>query len=596
MKTSLKTHSLNELSSSLIRNKVTVCGWIETIRDHGGILFFHLRDASGRLQAVADPEHISSDIWKTANELRTEYCVRVEGIVQQRPEGKDRTWLDTKDIEIEIENIEILSRCAELPFRPQDQDKVGEEQRLKYRYLDLRSDYLQHKIRLRSKFLNGLRSYLGTIDFLEIETPYLARSTPEGARDYLVPSRVHPGHFYALPQSPQLFKQLLMVGGVERYYQVARCFRDEDLRANRQPEFTQLDIEMAFIEEEDIFETIEQMLAYALEALGIKISVPFLRLTYDESINRYGADAPDTSFGVEIQDITEVFKETNFKIFKHIINQGGVVKAIVLPAKCEVSRNDIEQIRAYAASLGSKEPAWGKLSNNTFESTIAKFWSKEEVENVAKKLSDCNGDVVFFMAAETAFEANHTLGQLRLFIRDRFNLGAQKNEFHFLWVNKFPMFEFDEKDDRFKSMHHPFTRPEDEKALETKDFKTLNNMKARAYDLVLNGQEVGGGSLRIYNTDVQNNVFRILKLRSEEIDEQFGFFLSALRYGAPPHGGIALGIDRLVSIIAGTTSIRDVIAFPKNQAAYCPLTGAPSKVSSTQLEELSIISILEEEQ
>jgi aspartyl-tRNA synthetase len=584
--TRMRTHLVGEVTAG---NTAVLCGWAETIRDHGGLLFLHLRDHSGRLQVVVDPQRVTGNVWRAAEDIRPEFCIRVSGEVRPRPEGKDRTALDSKGIELIASDLSILSPADNLPFQPteNDQASVSEEQRLRHRYLDLRSDSMQAALRLRSQLVFGFRRYLAAQGFVEVETPILARPTPEGARDYLVPSRLHPGQFYALPQSPQLFKQLLMIGGVDRYYQVARCFRDEDQRANRQPEFTQLDLEMAFVEEQDVQEVIESVLLHSLRDIGFEISLPLPRITYSDAIERFGSDAPDLSFGLELIDLSDIFSSTEFKVFRQCLDDGGAVKAIVVPAdRCSATRTDIEDARAFIKSLGAKEPAWGRVRGGTFESTVAKFWSEAEIRGTSDRLEAREGDLVFFMGGSDRAVVNRVLGQLRLFIGNRFTLRAAYDRLSFVWVTHFPLFERDETTRKLTAVHHPFTRPSNEEALFTDDEELLLGLKARAYDLVLNGQEIGGGSLRIYQSDVQLRLFEIIGISPAEATERFDFLLRALRFGAPPHGGIALGVDRLISILTGRSSIRDVIAFPKNQSAYCPLTGAPSMVEPGQLRDV----------
>lgn len=584
--TRMRTHLVGEVT---VGNTVVLCGWAETVRDHGGLLFLHLRDHSGRLQVVVDPQRVKENVWRAAEDIRSEFCIRVSGEVRPRPEGKDRTALDSKGIELIASGLSILSPADNLPFQPTENDhaSASEEQRLRHRYLDLRSDSMQAALRLRSQLVFGFRRYLAAQGFVEVETPILARSTPEGARDYLVPSRLHPGQFYALPQSPQLFKQLLMIGGVDRYYQVARCFRDEDQRANRQPEFTQLDVEMAFVEEQDVQEVIESVLLHSLRDIGFEISLPLPRITYSDAIERFGSDAPDLSFGLELIDLSDIFSSTEFKVFRQCLDDGGAVKAIVVPAdRCSTTRTDIEDVRAFIKSLGAKEPAWGRVRGGSFESTVAKFWSEAEIRGTSNRLEAREGDLVFFMAGSDRAVVNRILGQLRLFIGNRFTLRATYDRLSFVWVTHFPLFERDETTRKLTAVHHPFTRPSNEEALFTGDEELLLGLKARAYDLVLNGQEIGGGSLRIYQSDMQLRLFEIIGISLAEATERFDFLLRALRFGAPPHGGIALGVDRLISILTGRSSIRDVIAFPKNQSAYCPLTGAPSMVEPGQLRDV----------
>jgi aspartyl-tRNA synthetase len=592
--TSLRTHEIGNVGGELVGCAVTLCGWVETIRDHGGVLFFHLRDASGRLQVLLDPARLDTQSWEAAQGVHIEYCVRIHGSVLERPEGKDRTWLDTKDIEVDAHGLEVLSKCLPPPFRPQDSSMVGEEQRMAFRFLDLRSDRLQHNLRLRSRVLHALRNQLNQSGFVDIETPILTRATPEGARDFLVPSRLHAGQFFALPQSPQIMKQVLMVGGMDRYFQVARCFRDEDQRTNRQPEFTQLDLEMSFVTEEDVMALVERVMISALWEIGCEVKGPFPRLSYETALDIYGSDAPDLSFGIPIHDLSEIFRSSDFRVFRSIINEGGIVRALVVPAACSATRTDIEAIRAYVASLGVPEPAWGHLRSGSFESTIAKYWSEQEIQDVALHLQGEEQDLVFFMAGPRTIAFKHILGHLRLFIRDRFGLSDKSNKQYFAWVHDFPLFELDEQTQSLSPAHHPFTMPKDAKSLYSASREELPTLRSSAYDLVLNGQELGSGSIRIHDRNLQERIFQLLELEDELIQDQFGHLLQALDYGPPPHGGIALGIDRLLALLTDSASIRDVIAFPKNKSAKCPFTGAPGEVGLDQLREAHILSMIKD--
>ncbi len=592
--TSLRTHEIGGIGGELVGRSVSLCGWVETIRDHGGVLFFHLRDDSGRVKVIIDPARLDPKSWELAQAVHVEYCVRIQGSVLQRPEGKDRTWLDTKDIEVDAHNLEVLSKCLPPPFRPQDSGTVGEEQRMSHRFLDLRSDRLQHNLRLRSQVLHALRNQLNQAGFVDVETPILTRATPEGARDFLVPSRLHAGEFFALPQSPQIMKQVLMIGGMDRYYQIARCFRDEDQRTNRQPEFTQLDLEMSFVQEEDVMALVERVMIDALWEIGCEVQGPFTRLSYHTALDVYGSDSPDLSFDVPIHDLTEIFKGSDFRVFRSIIDKGGVVRALVVPASCSASRTDIEAVRSYVASLGVPEPAWGHLRSGSFESTIAKYWSEQECQDVAMRLQGQEQDLVFFMAGPGTRAFKHVLGHLRLFIRDRFDLSDKTDKQYFAWVHDFPLFEEDAQNGSLSPAHHPFTMPRDPQELYTTRAEDLANLRSSAYDLVLNGQELGSGSIRIHDRNLQERIFQLLGLEDDFILDQFGHLLQALDYGPPPHGGIALGIDRLLAILTNSPSIRDVIAFPKNKSARCPFTAAPGAVDLDQLREVHILSMIKE--
>jgi aspartyl-tRNA synthetase len=541
------------MTQDRIGEEVRVCGWIETVRDHGGLLFFHLRDVSGKLQTVVDPNRAGEELWELAKSFRMEDCVAITGVLAQRPEGKDRTSLDTKTVELEATAIELLNRSKTPPFRPGDPDRTNETQRLTYRYLDLRSEELQSALRLRATMITAIRGFLDSEEFLEVETPVLARSTPEGARDYLVPSRLNPGCFYALPQSPQIFKQVLMIGGLDRYYQIARCFRDEDLRANRQPEFTQLDLEMSFVEEEDVFRITEGMLRAIASAMGRAIPTPLPRISHRDAIDRFGTDSPDLRFPMEIVDLTDLFADTGFEVFRKFAKGGGAIRGI----------------------------------GGEFDSTIAKFWSPQEIAGVVERIDGDVGDVVFFMAGDSADEVSTVLGKLRVFIAELHGLTADSDQLAPLWVYDFPMFGVEADGGRLTTVHHPFTRPSSVDVLSSDDREELLRLPSRSYDLVLNGEEIGGGSLRIHDRATQERVFDLLDLPPGEVEEQFGFLLRALEYGAPPHGGIALGLDRMAAAFAGRDSIRDVIAFPKNQSGRCLLTGAPGVVADDQLKSTS---------
>ncbi len=586
MRTSLRSHKTHELTDDLIGRTLSLCGWVETYRDHGGLLFVHLRDAGGRIQVVFDPERVSEDAFDLARALRSEDCVRIRGTYVQRPEGNDRTQLDHKSTELEADSVELLGKAQHLPFRPQDGHQAGEDHRLSHRAVDLRSDSMQEALRARAAVIRGLRGSLEDAEFLEVETPILARSTPEGARDFLVPSRLQPGTCYALPQSPQIFKQLLMVGGVDRYFQLARCFRDEDLRAQRQPEFTQLDLEMSFVDEQDVMDTVEAAMTRAVTVFGQETPV-FERLTYAESMDRFGTDAPDLRFGVEIRDLTPIFSSTEFQVFRRHVDQGGAIRGFAVPAACKPTRTDIEAVRAHAAGLGAKEPAWARITGpSSIESTIAKFFSDDEIRGIAEAMGGQEGDLIFFMASNSAEEVSRVLGRLRLFVGDRF--GLRQGPSRFAWVHSFPMFTTDPATGHLQAVHHPFTQPSDLDTLMSGDRAALLGLKSRSYDLVLNGTEIGGGSLRLHERQTQERVFELLGMDKAVVEEQFGFLLDALDAGAPPHGGLALGVDRLVALLLDRDSIRDVIAFPKTQSGQCRMSKSPDRVEPQQLTDLHL--------
>jgi aspartyl-tRNA synthetase len=588
-----RTYYCGEITEKAIGEKVVLKGWVQKRRDLGGLIFIDLRDRTGIVQVVFSPE-VSKEALNVAEKVRNEYVLSVEGTVVAREEGTINPNLPTGKIEIQAERITIINGAKTPPFVIADQTDVAEEVRLKYRYLDLRRPVMFRTLQLRHRVTKAIRDFLDGEGFLEVETPILTKSTPEGARDYLVPSRVHPGEFYALPQSPQIFKQLLMVAGFERYYQIARCFRDEDLRADRQPEFTQIDIETSFMSQEEIMQLTERMMAYVMKmAKGIDISLPFPRMSYDEAMSRYGSDKPDTRFGLELVDVSEIVKNSSFKVFAGAVANGGQVKAInVKGAADQYSRKDIDALAEFVARYGAKGLAWLKVEEDGLKGPIAKFFTEEEQNGLIRTLEAEAGDLLLFVADHKTVVAD-ALGALRVKLGKDLNL-IDETKFNFLWITDWPLLEYDEEDGRYYAAHHPFTMPvrEDLPQLETNPEK----VRAQAYDLVLNGYELGGGSMRIFEREVQEKMFRALGFTEEEARKQFGFLLEAFEYGTPPHGGIALGLDRLVMLLAGRTNLRDTIAFPKTASASCLLTEAPSPVSEQQLEELHLVVNLEKKE
>lgn len=580
-----RSHHCGVLGKDMAGQHVILCGWVSKRRDHGGLIFIDLRDRSGIVQIVVDPDTAGSS-FKTAEDIRNEYVIKVSGTVRMRDEATVNANIATGMIEVMAEEIEVLNSAKTPPFYIQDNIDTDENLRLKYRYLDLRRPEMQRNLILRHKVTKLMRDYLDSRDFLEIETPMLTKSTPEGARDYLVPSRVNPGKFYALPQSPQIFKQLLMVAGMERYFQIARCFRDEDLRADRQPEFTQLDMEMSFMEVDEILELMEGLIAYIFEgALGKKIQVPFQRLTWDEAMDRYGSDKPDLRFGMELINMVEAVKDSDFKVFNTIIENGGIVKAINVKGYAAIPRRELDGLVDFVGIYGAKGLAWMQIQEDgSVKSPIAKFFSEAHLTNILKTAAAEPGDLLLFVADKPAVVAQ-ALGALRIEMAKRRNL-IDHDALAFTWVVDFPMFEYDEEEKRYVAMHHPFTAPRDEDLplLQTDPGKVY----AKAYDMVLNGTEIGGGSIRIHRRDVQKQVFSAIGLTDEQAAEKFGFMMNAFEYGAPPHGGLAFGLDRLIMIMAQRDSIRDVIAFPKTQSAACLMTQAPNDVDEKQLRELHI--------
>jgi aspartyl-tRNA synthetase len=589
-----RTHHCNELRPAHIGQTVTLAGWVHSRRDLGGLIFIDIRDREGRTQTVFDPSDLPKDLFEGASALRSESVFTVTGKVRQRPAGTNNSKIATGEIEVMAQSFDLLNLAEVLPFPiddPEVSSKVNEELRLKYRYLDLRRPEMARNLRVRSKAATATRVFLDEQGFLEVETPILFKSTPEGAREFLVPSRVHPGHFYALPQSPQQFKQILMVAGVERYFQIARCFRDEDQRADRQLEFTQIDLEMSFIEREDIYNLIEGLLKRVWKvALGIDIPTPFTRLSYEEALNRFGIDKPDTRFPMEIVDLTDDFRASTFKVFSGAIASGGVVKALNAKGMADATQGQIETMTEYAKSFGAKGLAFIKVENAEWKSPIVKFFSDAEKQALTKKLAIAEGDLILF-AADQWLNACEILGRIRLYCADvlkgKGKLNIPADQFNFLWVVDFPLLSFDKEQNRWYSSHHPFTAPvaEDTALLQTDPKK----VRGQHYDIVVNGTELGGGSIRIHQPDVQKTIFeQILQIPPEMVQARFGYMLEAFRYGAPPHGGIALGFDRLIAILCGTPSIRDVIAFPKTAKATDLMTESPAPVEAKQLRDLHI--------
>jgi aspartyl-tRNA synthetase len=580
----LRTHTNGELNLKHLSEKVKLCGWVHSTRDHGELIFIDLRDRYGITQVVFNPEN-DKKLHSQAQELKNEFVITVEGKVSERPKGTENPKIPTGEIEVIAESLAVLNASLTPPFEISSSLEPTEELKLKYRYLDLRRHESSKNIFFRHKVIKSMREFLDKNDFVEVETPFLTKSTPEGARDYLVPSRLNPGKFFALPQSPQLFKQLLMVAGFERYYQIAKCFRDEDLRADRQPEFTQLDIEMSFIDEEDIFRLTEELLVRVLkEALKIELKQPFLRITHADAINRYGTDKPDVRFALEIIDLTEELKETDFRIFKESINSGGRIKAIFTPSPEKFSNKDIDELIALAKQNGAAGMTFFKAVKGEILSPIKKYISNEKFNELKNRFSG-DTDTLCLMVSDKAEVSSMVLGILRTKIAERLNL-IDKNLFSFVWVREFPLFSFNKEENRIESEHHPFTAPTDE------DMDNLEknplSVRSRAYDMVLNGTEIASGSIRIHNRDLQERIFKLIGMSEAEAKKRFGFLLEAFLYGAPPHGGIAFGLDRLTALLLKSDTIRSVIAFPKTQKAICPLTGAPSEVDEKQLKELNI--------
>ncbi|MFP4878745.1 aspartate--tRNA ligase [Mammaliicoccus sciuri] len=586
-----RTTYAGKITEEYIGQTVTLNGWVQKRRDLGGLIFVDLRDREGVVQIVFNPD-FSKEALSIAEKIRSEYVIQVKGLVTKRDEKSINDKIKTGKVEVQVSEITILNESETPPFSITDMNDIDENVRLKYRYIDLRRESLAQTFKMRHQITRAVRNYLDEGEFYEVETPVLTKSTPEGARDYLVPSRVHDGEFYALPQSPQIFKQLLMIGGFDKYYQIVKCFRDEDLRADRQPEFTQIDIEMSFVDQEDVIKMNEGLMKRIMKDVkGIDITTPFPRMTYAEAMERYGIDKPDTRFGMELINLSELASKMDFKVFKSAVENGGEVKAIVVEdGAADYSRKDIDQLQSFASIYGAKGLAWVKVTEEGLNGPISKFFDEDITAELLKQTEAKTGDLVLFVADKKDVVAA-SLAQLRNKLgKDRGLIDP--NKYNFLWVTDWPLFEYDEESERYVAAHHPFTAPkkEHEEMLETDP----TNVEANAYDIVLNGFELGGGSIRIHKSELQEKMFKALGFTEEQAQEQFGFLIEAFKYGAPPHGGIALGLDRLVMLLSGRTNLRDTIAFPKTASASCLLTDAPSEVSNSQLHELHLQLDLDE--
>lgn len=578
----MRSQYCGSLSTEDVGKRVELAGWVYRRRDHGGVIFADMRDISGIVQAVFSPE-IAPAVHEAAHEIKQEYVIRIEGEVALRPAGTENPHIPTGGIEVHVTVLEVLNTCKPLPFQLEDDEEPNEAVRLKYRYLDMRRPRLQRTLIERNKAAQVIRTYLLSQGFLEVETPFLGKSTPEGARDFIIPSRLNYGQFYALPQSPQLFKQILMVGGLDRYFQIARCFRDEDLRADRQPEFTQVDLEMSFVDVDDVITLSEGLMKAMFDSItGSSLQLPIERMDYTEAMERYGSDKPDLRFEMPMEELTPLFESTGFGVFKKVAGEGGAIKGLALRGKT-LSRKDLDTAVDTAKGFGAGGLIWMRKEGGKLLSPIVKYLSDAEVSSIEGLFKLDEGDVIFIMADERA-KANEIMGRMRLYLGERYGL-IRRDEFRFLWVVNFPLFEYSEEEKRYVALHHPFTSPAESLRGFNGDYAAL---RAKAYDLVLNGVELGGGSIRNFRKDDQMEMLRLLGHSEEEAQEQFGFLLEALEMGAPPHGGIAFGFDRVLMILLGLESIRDVIPFPKTQKGTCLLTGAPAPVKQKQLNELKI--------
>lgn len=587
VKFNIRTQKCNHANASQVGARVVLNGWVRRRRDHGGVIFVDLGDYTGCTQVVFQPD--KGKVFELAQSLRSEYVISVSGVIRMRPEGARNTAIMTGEIELEATELTILSMSEPVPFPIQDDIDASEDVRLRYRFLDIRRPQMQKILRIRHRVCRAAREYLDDLGFCEIETPILTKTTPEGARDFLVPCRFSHGQFYALPQSPQLFKQILMCAGMDRYYQIVRCFRDEDFRANRQPEFTQIDLELSFVDEEIIMGLIEGLVVAIWDAAsGVSLEVPFMRLSYDDAMDRFGVDAPDMRFGMELVDLSSVFKEADFRVFRDIVEAGGVVKGICLEAGAELSRKELDELANFVATYGVKGLSWIKCESGKFTSPIAKFLDEGMFQRVGDLFEVRDGDAIL-IAAGSFRQVGAALGALRVHLAKTRGLIEDESQLSFAWITEFPLFEYEEETKRYLAVHHPFTSPLLVSENDRENFRSApHKLKARAYDLVLNGQEIGGGSIRIHDRDVQSRVFELLGITPSEAEAKFGFLLNAFTFGAPPHGGIALGLDRLIMLISGATSIRDVIAFPKTASGVDLMVDAPSPANEAQLEELGL--------